>query len=230
MSTRLLSHPGKVHELCDDLESLWFVLLFEGLHFVKHNSPRDIDMPLIFDQVFVPPTTGIPIGGVGKGLLYATMRPTMGWNLEFESKPFTFLIRQIYQLFRSLNAYYMAKDMDEPVSVLHEENVGKLKGCVEIERLLTEALDSDDWPDVSDKIEDQYPPVGHRALKHMGGVTLSFVNRSFQPSGKPLKRKREGDDDPQAPETKRPKMDLPLLKRIWSKCATLARGRPSPVP
>jgi hypothetical protein len=52
MSTRLLTtYEFKIHELRDDLESLWFVLLYEALHFVRHNSLFGIHMGDIFNQV-----------------------------------------------------------------------------------------------------------------------------------------------------------------------------------
>ena len=77
MSTWLLYKPGKAHELCDDLESLWFVLLFEGLHFVKHNNPGAIKMATIFDQVEEPQKLGeTHTGGVGKRDLFPVVSPS----------------------------------------------------------------------------------------------------------------------------------------------------------
>jgi len=58
MSTRLLSPLGEDHELCDDRESFWFILLFESLHFVKHNKPDAIYTVAIFDYVDAILTTG----------------------------------------------------------------------------------------------------------------------------------------------------------------------------
>ena len=46
-----LPGPGNIHELCDGLESFWFVLLFEGLHFVKHHKLSGIWMAIVFDYV-----------------------------------------------------------------------------------------------------------------------------------------------------------------------------------
>lgn len=39
MSLRLIDNPRKRHELIDDLESLFWSLLYGALHFVKHNKP-----------------------------------------------------------------------------------------------------------------------------------------------------------------------------------------------
>ena len=227
MSTRLLSTPAKVHELCDDLESLWFVLLFEGLHFVKHNKPGGIKMATIFDFMDVSLTTGTLTGGLGKNNLYSHNGVLMTRVLEFDSKPFTTLVRQIYRLFKSLNAYYRAHDDEETPAESIKENAGKLESYAEIERLLKEAIDSDEWPGSCDKVQDQYPPSRRLASQQKETVALSYANCSLASSGAPSrgKRKREEEDDPQVfNEIKRPKISLPLWKRIWSKCTFLVRG------
>jgi len=225
MSTRLLSTPGKVHELSDDLESLWFVLLFEGLHFVKHNEPVGISMANIFDNLTVCLKTGTHIGGLGKRDMYHT-GVLMARVLQFDSKPFTALIRQIYRLFKSLDTHYTAHDNEEIPSDSIQENVRKLESCTEIERLLKEALDSEDWPVSCDKVEDQFPPIDRLTPKQKDTVALTYVNRTLMPPDEPSggKRKREEVDEPQASEAKRPKINQPLWKRIWSKCTFLVKG------
>jgi hypothetical protein len=226
MSTRLLTRPGSVHELCDDLESLWFVLLYEGLHFVKHNDPFGVQMDFLFDNVSVCRKTGIHTGGAGKRDMYTSGGDLMTETLSFESKPFTTLVGQVYELFQTLNAYYLArrgransnkKGPDEPI-------VRKPGGCAEIQRLFQEALDTEGWPESCDKVEDQYPPQDRLTPEEKEIVSLSYVNYAVrqpdEPSG--TKRKRE-EEDPPAFENKRIKVD-PLWKRLWSKCARLVRG------
>ena len=228
MSTQLLVCPGKVHELCDDLESFWFVLLFEGLHFVKHNEPGDIDMAIIFDQASVSPATGTHTGGLGKLHLYLKNSRLMNRELKFESKPFTTLVRQIYRLFQSLNAHYLTQDLAEDnegkSNDLYEKDAKKLESCGEIKRLLGEALNSGDWPEICDKVEDQYPPTRHLTPKQKDTIALSYANQPLISSLEPSKRKREQGDDPQVPEIKRLKTGPPLWKRIWSKCTFLVKG------
>jgi hypothetical protein len=226
MSTRLLTKPGSVHELCDDLESLWFVLLYEGLHFVKHNKPYEIRMGILFDQVDVCEMTGIHMGGLGKRDMYTAGGDLMTETLSFESKPFTTLVGQVYELFQTLNAYYLAlrrranpnkEGLDEPI-------VRKPSGCAEIQRLFQEALDTEGWPKSCDKVEDQYPPKKSLTPEEKENVAFSYVNYAVrqpdEPSG--TKRKRE-EENPPAFENKRIKVD-PLWKRLWSKCARLVRG------
>ena len=141
MSTRLLTEPGKAHELCDDIQSLWFVLLYEALHFVKHNEPPEINMDILFNYVWLSPGTGIHTGGLGKRDFYGFGRAMMTQTLSFNTVPFTGLIRQVYALFRNLYEYHGRlangeKDRTGPIF----ESAGKLDSCLEIQRLFREAL------------------------------------------------------------------------------------------
>ena len=212
-----------MHELCDDLESFWFVLLFEGLHFVKHNE-ASIDMATIFDQASVSPITGNHTGGLGKHTLYTSDVDLMTNTLEFGSKPFTTLARNMYLRFRSLDAYYMAQDDRETPSDFLQENFRRLGSCADITKLFEEALSSEGWPESCDKVQDQYPPIRHLTPKQKDTIALSYVNCSLPPSSEPLKRKREEEDGLQVPDTKRAKTGPPLWKRIWSRCAFFVRG------
>jgi len=197
MSTRILSVQGKIHELSDDLESHFFVLLFEALHFVKHNKPYGIVMKNIFDQVDVDPETGNHGGGEGKMALYSGKFDVMTLQLGFTSNPFTTLIRGLYRLFRSLHRYHDAKkDETEPIKS-DAVNVKKLEGCVGIVALFDEALKSKGWPTECDKVLDQYPPTNHLKPEHKETVALSYVNKSVRPEPSSGKRKREPEPEVQ---------------------------------
>lgn len=193
MSTRLLSVQGKVHELDDDLESRFFDLLYEGLHFVKHNKPYGIFLGEIFDQATVDPETGRHSGGNGKAALYTTNFTTMDEQLEFTSKPFTSLIRGLYQLFVSLHGYHVAKGMRRNPHEIDAKNVKKLERGVGITELFDEALQSKDWPTECDKIPDQYLSIRSLNLEQKATVGLSYSNNSLatEPSSS-RKRKRVG--------------------------------------
>jgi len=224
MSTRLPMRPEKVHGLCDDLESFWFVFLFEALHFVKHTKPIGIKMTTLFDHVDVCLTTGNHTGGVGKYALYASDMDIMTNTLKFESEPFNALVRNMYLRFKTLSAYYTALDSREKPSSSLLENFRKLGSCADITKLFEEALSSEGWPENCEKVEDQYPLIRHLTPKQKDTVASSYVNRSLLPSNESLKRKREEEEDAQVPETKRPKTGPPLWERIWSKCAFFVRG------
>ena len=225
MSTRLLSTPGKVHELCDDLESLWFVLLYQGLHFVQRNKPFRLQMDFLFDHVQECETTGTHTGGLGKETLYVSGDILMTETLKFESEPFTVIIRQIYSLFRALNKYYRAQDRKKKPSGLAMKGLRKLWSCAEVKRLLEEALDSDNWPENCTKVEDQYPHKANSTAMEKNAIASSYVKYFLGSRGEPsgTKRKRE-EDDPPVLENKRPKVDQPLWKWIWSSCASFVWG------
>lgn len=133
MSTELLQKPGRIHDLRHDLESHFFVLLYSALHFVKHIRPSGLDMEFIFDHKFISSITGAHIGGVGKGVMYDKFK------CDFESKPLTGLIRA---LFKQFNQYNISNNWEEEPSPLVVMDVEKLKDCVEIKRLYTEAWES----------------------------------------------------------------------------------------
>ena len=207
MSTRLLSMPGKAHELCDDLESLWFVLLFEGLHFVQHNSPSKINMAMIFDYAETSPKDGTHEGGVGKYVLYSANRTLMVEELEFDSKPFTTLIRKIYLVFKSLNAYYMALDDKETPNDSLMKSFRQLGSCTVIEELLKEALESKEWPTRCDKVDDQYPCISKLTFKEKETIGEGFVS---SPIASGVKREREEEGAPPvSSEIKQTKMGPP---------------------
>jgi len=230
MSTQLLTKPGKVHELCDDLESFWFVLLFEGLHFVKHNRPSGTMILTLFDYVAVSPTTGTLTGGTGKFVLYTRKKALMTDTLKFDSAPFTALIRKMYLRFKALDAYYMAQGNGETPNEFLQENFRKMGSCADIKEILEEALGSEEWPVSCDKVEDQYRPIGRPASEQKDTIALSYASRSLMPPGEPsggVKRKREEEEEGGTQiraETKRQKTGLPLWKRVWTKCAFLVRG------
>jgi len=192
MSTRLLSVKGKIHELSDDLESHFFVLLFEGLHFVEHNKPSGIFPHEIFDHVNVDLETGNHKGGGGKNIFYSDGFDIVNDQLKFTSKPFTTLIRELYRLFMSLHLYHLLKGIKQKPGKSNERNIKKLEGCVGVVALLDEALKSKEWPTECDKVPDQYPPTNRLKPEQKDTVALSYLNQSLATGSSGGKRKREG--------------------------------------
>ena len=186
---------GKVHELNDDLESHFFVLLFESLHFVEHNKPYGIFLQNLFDQVNVDPETGNHSGGEGKVSFYSSKFIIMNEQLKFTSKPFTTLIRGLYHLFTSLHEYHVAKDKKKNPDESDVKNVEKLEGCVGIVALFDEALKDEEWPTKCDKVLDQYPPIRRLKPEQKDTVALSYFNESLvtEPSSGKRKRGTEGE-------------------------------------
>ena len=155
ISTALLRCPGKTHEISDDLESSFFVLLYYALHYVRHNkSDSDVDMEMLFDEDEERVVDGKTIiyGGKGKARMYTHKSWVTG--LEFSSKPLTDLFWELRGLFRGLEQYEVAEEDEERAAYLNRAL--KAKDPKEILRLFKKALDRDDWPD-NDKVSDQFP-------------------------------------------------------------------------
>ena len=193
MSTQLLSTPGKIHKLCDDLESHFFVMLYNALHFAEHNKPSGLDMKLIFDQSSVSLGTGTHRGGAGKRNMYDT-----GLHVIFTSQPFTAFIGALFKLFGSLKDYNAAKARSCNPTPAVVEDVSKLKNCAAIKMLFAEALESDGWPTDCDKVEDQYPLISHLTSQQKEAVALSYFDCNLTTESSSGKRKRgEGVQTPQ---------------------------------
>ena len=187
-------------------------------------------MQSLFDHVDVCPETGTHTGGLGKRDLYTFGEILMTETLQFESKPFTTLIGQIYWLFHALSAYHKELDLKKKPGRTLINSRKKLESCAEIKRLLREALDSKEWPEGCDKVKDQYPPRLRMTDKEKDTVALSYVNHSLvtpgEPSASGTKRKRDQADEEENPPafvSKRPKVQ-PFWERIRTKCAKLIWG------
>ena len=200
MSTQQLLDPGKIYEVSDELESFFFVLLYEGIHWVAHHKPPGLDVGFIFDDLYVD-ADGRKTGGRGKSWMY-TQRILE--KLEFEqSPPFTDLIGNLFRLFSSLATVNTHKIGDEVSKDRDIENVKKLESCEVIIRAMKDAVEREDWPKEYDKVSNcNYPrngeiveedPAGHANLKVVTGAGGASV------------RAREEDDSDTAPK-KRPKI------------------------
>jgi len=197
MSTKLLSTPGKIHELCDDLESHFFVILYNALHFVEHNKPSGLDMKLIFDQSTISLGAGTHRGGAGKRNMYDE-----GFRVVFTSKSLTVLIRALFRLFGSLKDYHAAGARGYDPVPAAVEDVKRLKDCAEIKKLFAEALQSKEWRTGCDKVEDQYPPICNLTSQQKETVALSSFDCDLTAESSTGKRKRM-EDVPTRPQRRR---------------------------
>ena len=219
ISTAQLRDPGKTYEVSDELESFFFVILYEGVHWVIHNKPTRLKVKHIFDDVQVE-ADGRQTGGVGKHNMYTMEDLVILRDLEFDkSPPFTDLIRELFLLFQSLAFVNQAKSArrEKLISTEDRKNVNKLKNVKAIVRLMKNAVEREDWPEVYDKAaNDIYPRkeeidkedrVGLANLK----VTTATVNAPIPlpasaSTSRASKRGREEDDGHTTP-TKRSKVE-----------------------
>ena len=148
MSTRILRKPHLLHGIFDDIESVFWVLLFVALHHFKHEGSVAIDL---FDEVEKAPARqsgpSVLTGGTKK--IVFLMEKTAG-RLDFHSAPLNDLIVEISN---DLRLKYMGEDAD-PVKVkaaLDRLSVANMIKSFEA------ALQRTDWPNNPDRLEDQYP-------------------------------------------------------------------------
>ena len=225
ISTAQLRDPGKIYEVSDELESFFFVILYEGIHWVIHNKPDTLDVKYIFDDVRVN-ANGRQTGGGGKQNMYTMDADVILQDLKFDkSPPFTDLIRELFHLFQALAIVNYDKKLGRALQPQDVANVDKLKNCRAVIQLMKNAVDRADWPEEHDRAaNDNYPRkeeidkedrVGVANLK----VTTTTLDApipgpSAAPTSLPIlagtsrasKRGREEDDDHTTP-TKRSKVE-----------------------
>lgn len=156
ISTLLLMNPRKGHEISDDLESAFFVLLYYSLHHVKHNKKEeDIDMEALFDNESTE--RDVRVGGDGKEKMY--VRDCWVEGLQFLSKPLTELFWDLHDLFGTFLTYKMMSEAKKKTlsTQRHLDAVQGLSDCQEVLRLFKKALDRNDWPERDRALSDQFP-------------------------------------------------------------------------
>jgi len=206
MSTWQLFCPDRIYEVSDELESFFFVVLYEGIHWVVHNKPDALDVKHIFDDVQFQ-ANGRQIGGSGKNHLYTWKGDVILQQLEFtKSPPFTDLIRGLFRLFQSLAFVNCYKQSGRDLWPPDVADVDKLKNCRTIIQLMKDAVDREDWPEAHDKVvNDNYPQEEIDKEDRIGFANLKLRCAPLPaPTGtsRTSKRGREEDDGRTAP-TKR---------------------------
>ncbi|KAF9643904.1 hypothetical protein BDM02DRAFT_3263846 [Thelephora ganbajun] len=151
----------RIYEASDELESFFFVILYEAVHWVSHNKPERLNIKFIFDDVRVH-DDGRQTGGLGKQDMYTMDADVILQNLKFyKSPPFTDLIRGLFRLFQSLAIANYDKKLGRDPQPQDAANVDKLKNCKAIIQLMKNAVERADWPEVCDKAaKDNYPRKG----------------------------------------------------------------------
>jgi hypothetical protein len=219
ISTAQLSDPGKIYEVSDELESFFFVILYEGIHRVVHNKPAALNAKFIFDDARAD-ANGRQTGGIGKQNMYGMNAEVILEELKFEmSPPFTNLIRGLFCLFQSLYFVNLEKKSKRKPRSEDAANIEKLKDCKAVIQLMKKAVKRKDWPKEHDKVlDDNYPRDGE--IDREDRVGLANLKEVTSPGDVPLpaspapaasisrvsKRGREEDDGPATP-TKRSKVE-----------------------
>lgn len=176
-----------MHEVSDDLESAFWVLVYYALHHVKHNkaSAGNHVIELLFDMEYQDNLEGEPqlLGGWGKRAFFLSQ----GWatGLQFDSAPFNELINLLREVFGEA---YLYSTLSNPKGrLVYADSYAKLQDPTWILNVLQEALDKEGWP-VDDKVPDQFPPP-----KPLPRTLISIRSPAGSATSKRSSRHLDGD-------------------------------------
>jgi len=179
MSARLLLNPHKPHELQDDLESFFFVVLFNALRYTKHNLvSAGTSKPFFFLDSFEAffagrvEDDGTAVGGMAKADLFLTEGQTLKnikmIPLKFASKPLQKWYRA--QLLPFGQWYRHHRQQEDPDLSEDDEDLVKEEDIL----LLNHGNIARDWKQVldqaegsnieTDAVEDQLPAFEVRVV------------------------------------------------------------------
>ena len=159
MSSYLLDDPSKRHEIHDDLESCFWVLLKVSLHYFRHEGANfSLDM---FNE-YVASRNNIPAtGGNQKAVfLWGSKLASATWNCI----PLNDLLHDLSRIFKrylkAFNAYTSPDDdSDEDVERAEKRFRQRYEDLEQVDIILDcfdRALASDQWPAGHDAIQDQF--------------------------------------------------------------------------
>ncbi|CAL1710003.1 unnamed protein product [Somion occarium] len=155
ISVGLLQEPSKPHDVHDDLESCFWVLLYVSLHYFKNNG-REVDFKLDFFNEMVERKIGgdqyRAFGGTMKvGLLVVEQLEPVRW----ECRPLDDLIHALSDTWRSV--YIVPRGEREEMFRGAQDNISLIL------KMFDTALASEEWPE-KDAVPNQYPRKRQRSI------------------------------------------------------------------
>lgn len=159
MSIALLANVSKVHTIHDDLQSVFWVLLFGALLHFAHNS-LSFNMNL-FDQAFFPHDNSLMVkGGDMKEAFLRSQQKISG--LTFMSKPLTAIYRRLaFKYNAPISSSGNAEDRcDENGDVIIEsvDPDANMPAPQVVLDLFETVLTRTDWPAINDTMANQFIP------------------------------------------------------------------------
>ena len=121
MSVALLKNPRKVHTLADDLESLFWALVYLALHFVAHSDGKILINNSVFgpgpERVFSGEVTKNDAGGKTGLLMNGTLN-----EFPFRCEPFQRLISEFSLCLHTVHGLeHLARSNKPAARSLYEE-------------------------------------------------------------------------------------------------------------
>lgn len=195
------------HDISDDLESVFHVLLYYALHYVQHNIKPSPDYKLeeLFEQSDLLNDDAGKLktfGGSGKHLMFTVRKWVKGLN--FDSRALQDLFWKLHRLFAG-NIFYHLFEEDEQRAIFLDQHQ-KLQNAAEVIRLFEEALNRPDseWSE-DDKVADQFPRKEQKDESSRLKLFTGSSNRSVRSSSKrPSPISQEGLSDSKPSKKSRP--------------------------
>ena len=158
MSIALLKNPRKVHKLEDDLESLFWALVYLALHFVVHSDEN----VLLNNSVFGPGRERVFSGEVTKndasGKTALLVNDVLN-DFPFRCKPFQQLISRFALCLHSVYGLeHLARGKSSAARSAYEEAKQQASDPDWWIAGFEEALAADGWLD-DDMVDDMFPPL-----------------------------------------------------------------------
>ncbi|CAL1708963.1 unnamed protein product [Somion occarium] len=151
ISVPLLRRPKKGHEVHDDLESSFWVLLYISFHYFKHTKLVNVDFFNEYNEYSRNGSaTRHAYGGLAKaGFLYGGL-PGVKWTCA----PLNKLLHKFGDLFYQYHFYHGRQDREEHLASFTDFQK-RLDQVDSVLDLFDTALASDEWPE-NDVLPDQY--------------------------------------------------------------------------
>ncbi|KAK7692061.1 hypothetical protein QCA50_005466 [Cerrena zonata] len=151
LSIGMLMENGKIHEIHDDLESCYWVLLYISFHYFEHTHPT---FNINFFDEYEAPRDGAPASGGNKKNTFLTSNRLASNNINWTCKPLNVLLHELTALFQMYHIHANVPPARESDGFLKQhELIGKVDVVLE---LFDRALASNEWPE-KDALEDQMP-------------------------------------------------------------------------
>ena len=156
MSIHILEKPHRRHTILDDIESVYWILLYCAVHWLRHSTQGfgfEIDM---FDEETVRRLAGQPPLSTGGTKKSAFLTKDFFKELQFDSKPLNDLLQQFGQQFKTI--YLCEPSDEEDIRARGRAASERLADVTVVLEIFNAALRRTDWPEDGDRVPDQFPP------------------------------------------------------------------------
>ncbi|KAG6863593.1 hypothetical protein C0993_010928 [Termitomyces sp. T159_Od127] len=142
-----MSGHHDAHTIQDDMESFFYVMLYFGLRYLKHNCARDVSLLLkdIFDHEEVD-VQGSVLGGYHKGSLILNPKMSLGGKFRFSSRPFQRWFEWSVQAIGEWIEHCESTTSQRAETTQGAESKLLFYDHSNMAKVFAKCLDSQDWP------------------------------------------------------------------------------------